>query len=138
MATTNYIRTFIAIADDCPVKQAEIPPLKKESPTAGALQLEMILANPYRYTSDDVLFHVFAIKNNIRENVLKTEREKFFSKSQACLRASPLPKRYGWGIHHNEEGKIAVYPMESGEYQAFLSDDTVTQVKALRSKRSSS
>jgi hypothetical protein len=30
MHTTNYLNTFIEVAEDCPVKAAEIPPVKEE------------------------------------------------------------------------------------------------------------
>ena len=28
--TTNYFNTLICVAEDCPINQAEIPPIKKE------------------------------------------------------------------------------------------------------------
>lgn len=135
MHTTNYLNTFIEIAEDNPTQAAEIPPQKGEKQTVANMQFDMIMAHPYRYTSDDVLFHVFATKNN-RTDHLERERELFFSKGQPCFRASPLTKRYGWGLHNNEEGKIALYPAESTEYQQFVKDDTLKKVKATRSKRS--
>lgn len=134
MHTTNYLNTFIEVADDCPAQSAEIPPQKKEDKTVATMQLDMILAHPYRYTSDDVIFHVFATKNNRTDN-LERERELFFSKGQPCFRSSPLTKRYGWGVHNNAEGKIAIYPVESDEYQQFVKDEGLKKVKAMRSKR---
>lgn len=134
MHTTNYLNTFIEVADDCPTQSAEIPPQKKENKTVATMQLDMILAHPYRYTSDDVIFHVFATKNNRTDN-LERERELFFSKGQPCFRSSPLTKRYGWGVHNNAEGKIAIYPVESVEYQQFVKDEGLKKVKAMRSKR---
>jgi hypothetical protein len=47
MKTTNYYNTFIEIAEDCPVKVAEIPPQKGESKTAASIQYEMIAGHPY-------------------------------------------------------------------------------------------
>lgn len=134
MKTTNYYNTFIAVAEDCPAALAEVPP-KKQQPTVADLQFEMIASAPYRYTSDDVIFQVYAVKQEIPKQELKTAREQFFSKGQACLRSSPLSKRYGWGIHCNEEGKVALYAMESTEYQRFLNDKNLKQVKAMRTKR---
>lgn len=99
------------------------------------LQYEIILKNPYKYTSDDIIFECYSIKNDITEREKPAERQNFFSKGQPCLRCSPLAKTYGFGIHYNNEGKVAVYPLESEDYQKFLKDDTVTKVKAMRSKR---
>ncbi|AKK74062.1 hypothetical protein OK18_16910 [Chryseobacterium gallinarum] len=132
--TTNYVNTFIEVAEDCPVSQAQVPPEKKEK-TLANLQYEKISRNPYVYSSDDIIFGCYAIKNDISENEKQKEREKFFSKGQACLRSSPLAKRYGFGFHHNSEGKVALFPVESKEYQQFLNDNSVKKTKAMRSKR---
>jgi hypothetical protein len=135
MKTTNYYSTFIEIAEDCPVNKAEIPPQKSEEKTAAAIQFEMLSSNPYKYTSDDVLFEVYAIKNKINAKQKAAEREAFFSKGQPCFRSSPLTKRYGWGVHSDNEGRIAIFAVESPEYKKLSKDKTLSHVKAMRSKR---
>ncbi len=135
MKTTNYYDTFIEVADDSLIEAAEIPPKKGNEKTAANIQYEIISDNPYKYTSDDVLFQVFAEKNKIAGKALISEREKFFSKGQPCFRSSPLTKRYGWGVHSNAEGKIAIYAVESDEYINFLKDKKQKHLKAMRSKR---
>lgn len=132
--TTNYINTFIEVAGDCPVSHAETPPEKKIK-TLAELQYDKIIKNPYRYTSDDIIFECYALKNDIAENEKEKAKIRFFSKGQPCLRSSPLAKRYGFGIHHNQEGKVAIFPVESKEYQNFLNDDSIKKVKAMRSKK---
>lgn len=136
MKTTNYINAFIEIAEDSPVKAAEIPPQKNGARTAAFIQFDMISKHPYKYTSDDVIFQVFAEKNDIKGSAaLKEEREKFFAKGQPCLRTSALGKRYGWGIHSDDKGKVALYPVDSKEYKTFAKDKTLEHVKAMRAKR---
>ena len=135
MHTTNYINTFIEIADDSPTSTAQVPPLKVDNKTAANIQFEMIIDHPYKYTSDDVLFNVFATKNSVSKTDLKEEREKFFSKGQPCMRASALTKRYGWGVHANEEGKVALYGVDSDEYKKMVKDKKLQHVKAMRSKK---
>ncbi|MGU3374962.1 DUF6157 family protein [Chryseobacterium sp. M5A1_1a] len=132
--TTNYINTLIEVAEDCPISQAQIPPEKKEK-TLATLQYEQISKHPYQYSSDDIIFECYAFKNDISENKKKEARDQFFSKGQACLRSSPLAKRYGFGIHHNHEGKVAIYPIESEEYQKLFNDLSIAKTKAMRSKR---
>lgn len=132
--TTNYTNTLIEVAEDCPVSLAQVPPEKKEK-TIASLQYQKLIKNPYQYSSDDIIFECYAIKNDILENEKQKEREKFFSKGQACLRSSPLAKRYGFGIHHNTDKKVALFPIESKEYQDLLNDTAVTKTKAMRSKR---
>jgi Family of unknown function (DUF6157) len=135
MHTTNYENTFIEIADDCPTAIGEVPPLKGESKSVANLQFEMLVEQPYRHTSDDVLFAVHAMRKEVSHAELEAARAEFFSKGQACFRASPLTKRYGWGVHSDAHGKIAVYAADSPEYQQFLADASVAKVKAMRSKR---
>ena len=135
MKTTNYFDTFIEVADDCPVSSAEVPPQNGNSKTVANIQHEMIFNHPYKYTSDEVLFNVFVQRNNVQTDILEDERKKFFSKGQPCFRSSPLGKRYGWGVHSNSEGKIAIYPVESEEYDQLVSSKNIKHLKAMRSKR---
>ncbi|MCE3225740.1 MAG: hypothetical protein K0S32_291 [Bacteroidetes bacterium] len=132
--TTNYINTFIEIAEDSPVDFGEVPPVKDEKSIAR-MQYEILEKHPYKYTSDDVLFMVFAQRNDLTKSELKEAREKFFSKGQPCFRSSPLTKRYGWGIHNDKDGKIAMYGSETKEYKKYCSDKKLPCVKAMRSKR---
>ncbi|MDR6457663.1 hypothetical protein J2786_000756 [Chryseobacterium vietnamense] len=132
--TTNYTNTLIEIAEDCPAFKAQIPPEKKEK-TLANLQYEKLIKSPYQYSSDDIIFECYAIKNDISENEKENERQKFFSKGQPCLRCSPLAKKYGFGFHHNKEGKVALIAIESEEYQTLLNDSSIAKTKAMRSKR---
>ncbi len=133
--TTNYFNTFIQIAEDCPVGTGEIPASRGVDKTAAEIQFEMISRNPYVYTSDEVLFEVFAIKKDISEAEKEAVRLEFFSKGQPCLRASPLTKRYGWGIHFDREGRIAVYEAGSSDYDRLSKDPSLKVLRAMKSKR---
>jgi hypothetical protein len=62
-------------------------------------------------------------------------RDEFFSKGQACMRASGLGKRFGWGVHADAEGRVAIYAVGSKRYQALAKDSGLKQVRAMRSKR---
>ncbi len=133
--STNYFDTFIEIADDCPALTGEIPPIKADSKTAANIQYDLIKKNPYKYTSDDILFLIFADKNDLIRQEYKKSRDQFYSKGQPCLRASPLTKRYGWGIHYNKEGKIAIYGCDTQAYLNFIKNKEITILKAMKSKK---
>lgn len=133
--TTNYFDTFIEIAADSPTQSGQIPVKKGETKTVANLTFEMISKHPYQFTSDEVLFQVFADKHDLLKEEYNEARMKFFAKGQACLRASPLTKRYGWGIHSNQEGKIALYGAETTEYEKMLGNDQIKKVKAMKSSR---
>lgn len=132
--TTNYFNTFIEVAEDTKAISGTKPP-SKTNKTVAELQYELLVNQPYFYSSDDVLFKVFAFKNDLTETELEKAREIFFSKGQPCFRASPLTKMYGFGIHSNSEGKIALYGMETPEYQKLVDDPSLKKVKAMKSSR---
>ena len=133
--TTNYYNTFITIADDCPAVTGETPPAKSDKPSVAAMQFELLAGQPYQHTSDDVLFQVFALKNDLTQKEWAEARMSFFSKGQPCFRASPLTKRYGWGVHFNAEGKMAIYGCETSEYKRLSADETIRQLKAMRTSK---
>lgn len=135
MHTTNYYNTFIEIAEDSKVSQGVMPPIKGDKKSVANLQFEMLYDTPYKYNSDEVLFGVYAIRKEFDKDDLAEQKAIYFSKGQPCFRASPLTKSYGWGIHSNEEGKIAMYGADSEEYKAFLANDAIKKVKAMRSKK---
>jgi len=133
--STNYYNTFIEVAEDCPANKGEMPPVKANKKSVANLQFEMLYENPYKYNSDDVLFGVLAIRKAFTKAKMDKQRALYFSKGQPCFRASPLTKRYGWGIHSNDEGKIAMFGVETEAYKSFMGDDSVKKVKAMKSRR---
>jgi hypothetical protein len=138
--TTNYSDTFICIAEDSMVSAGTPPPEKPENPSIAARAFRMISEHPYRYTSDDVVFTVYANRKQIPAAEREDARAAFFSKGQPCLRASDLGKKYGWGIHADGEGRIALYGVETDAYERLasgVSDDgqPVSVTKAMRSSR---
>lgn len=141
MGSTNYAETFIAVAPDCEAKRGTVP-RETANPSVALRTFRMIHDHPYRYTSDDVIFTVYADRNGIPEAERPAARKEFFSKPQACLRASDLGKKYGWGIHSDAKGRVALYGVETDEYQAFASGQKpgrgggpVTVKYAMRSRR---
>lgn len=133
--STNYYDTFIAVADDCPISAAEVPQQKGDLRSVAGMQFEMIAGHPYEFTSDDVLFEVFAERKGIEPANKAAERQRFFSKGQPCLRSSALGKRYGWGIHSDAAGRVAVVALGSEEYGRLAGNAELAQLKAMRSKR---
>ncbi|WP_075619247.1 DUF6157 family protein [Paenisporosarcina indica] len=137
----NYYNTFISIAPDCPATHSTVPPVKKAGRTKPAIEYDLLSNNPYTLTQEDLLFEVHVQHKSIPEEEMITQgdrlREGFFGKSHACFRASMLGKKYGWGIHFNAEGKAALIPLESPEYQRFVNGEieNVKILKAMRNKR---
>jgi len=59
----------------------------------------------------------------------------FYRKPYACMRASPLTKKYGWGVHYDGQGKIAICAVDSQAYRRFVEDQNIKKYFAMRSKR---
>lgn len=133
--TTDYTSTLIEVAEDSSIVKGMIPPIRAGKETIASRQYALLHAHPYEYTSDGLLFQVYADRSGIPEASYTEERRRFFSKPQACLRASPLPKKYGWGIHSDEKGHVALIDSNSPAYQRLLQDSRIKKVKAMRSSR---
>lgn len=137
----HYYETLIAVADDCPVTTSTVPQPRGAKPTVAVIQYELLVGDPYRYTQEDVLFESWlARQDGPRDGsgeALAALRAAFLAKPQACLRASPLPKKYGWGLRFDGEGRVALCRMESDEYRRIVTGqgDQVTVLKAMRSRR---
>lgn len=76
MHTTNYQATLIEVAPDTKAAGPTEPPNTK--PTVAALQYEMLSGHDYEYTSDDVIFGVFATRKEIAAADLEAARSEFF------------------------------------------------------------
>lgn len=137
--TTNMPNTLIRVAEDCPARTGEEPPLHGGKVTVAGLQYEMIANAPYKFTSDDVIFATSVAGRQLGAKAgakaYSLARNVFFSKGQACLRASGLGKRFGWGIHADDDGRVAIYAVDSEGYEALARDPKVAQTRATRSKR---
>jgi len=134
----NYYDTFIQIADDSPVGAGTAPAARGERPTVALIQYTLLSERPYGYTQEEVLFETYLRHKGLEPSAdERTELwNAFFARPQACLRASPLPKQYGWGVHFDTGGKTALYGAESEAYRAF-SANAARRLKAMRSSRAS-
>ena len=80
MHSTNYFNTLIEIAEDSPASQSEIPPMRGSKKSVANLQYEMLHGHSYEYTSDDVLFAVFAQRKGFAAEELAEQRHLFSPK----------------------------------------------------------
>ena len=132
----SYRDTFIRIAPDSPRRDAVPPPAGK--PTIARLQYELLASRPGELTERELHFQVHCLRNSIPAHEAESRRSeieaRLFAKPQACLRASPLPKTYGWGVHYDEQGAIRLVAAGSTEYET-LANGGLKQLAAMRSSR---
>jgi hypothetical protein len=132
MHTTNYVNTLIEVSEDCPATTGTVPP---KPGTVAALQYELLSSAPYRYTSDELLVAVAALRQGRAEADWPEVMAELFSKPQACLRSSPLVKTYGFGVHHDAESRVALVPRDSVDYRRMQADEAIAKTRGMRSKR---
>jgi hypothetical protein len=135
----GYRNTFISVADDCRAAGGEVPREGGKGPTVAAVQYAMLARDPGRWTQEDVLLAsapgVRGRRDDVPPEELDRIRDEYFAQPRACLRASPLPKAFGWGLHYDAEGRITLHAVDSPEYARLSTDPTLTQLRALRSSR---
>ncbi|MBI5889152.1 MAG: hypothetical protein HZB47_00545 [Nitrosomonadales bacterium] len=135
----NPVDQFIEIAPDSPTDKSIVPQDKGGKRSVATIEYELLNAKPYAYTLEELKFATHVLHKQIPPAELKAHRkqiwDEYFAKPYACMRASPLTKKYGWGAHYDKDGKIAIYAVESKEYGRFVSDKNIRKFPAMRSKR---
>ncbi len=141
MDRVDYATTFICVAPDSRAVSGIEPPVKQDAPSVVARSFRMVSEHPYEFTSGDVIFSVWADRQGILAAERERARAEFYARPQACLRSSDLGKRYGWGIHADADGRIALYGVDSPQYAVFeggtspLDGSAVAVTRAMRSSR---
>lgn len=128
----GYLDTFIAIAPDCPAKTGIVP--DRPGSIAG-LEYVLLSADPYRLTGEELILAVQARHKGVADSDIGSFKLALFSKPHPCLRASMLPKRYGWGAHYDGNGRIALYGVETKDYRRLISQRDIKVIPAMRSRR---
>jgi hypothetical protein len=128
----GYLNTFVAIAPDCLTDVGVVP--DRPDSIAG-LEYMLLAANPYRLTGEDLILAVHARHKGIADADIAVFTAALFSRPHPCLRASMLPKRYGWGAHYDAGGRIALYGVETDDYRRLTSQSDIRVVPAMRNRR---
>ena len=133
------MRTLVLVAEDCPVAEATVPAAGRAGPTVARVQHDMLADAPFTWTEDDVLFESWRRRQapgSVPDGELPAVREAFLARPRPCLRASPLPMRYGWGLAFDGQGRVALCPVESEEYRHLASGAAGVQLlRSFRSRR---
>ena len=132
--------TFVLVAADCPAAAGTPPILRGEKPTVAVLQHELLTAAPYTLTIEELMRAVSLRREGLTAAEAKRSAaeidEKLFGKPYPCMRASPLPKTYGFGVHYDEAGKLAIFGAETADYRRLAKGPGgIKVVKAMAAKR---
>lgn len=100
-------REFILVAEDCPVERGTVPESKRGSRTVPMYTYEVLFQHPYEYTEDELQHEVHVVHRGVKN----------FDPGTRDLKRNELPKKWGWGIHYNENRKVALVGCETEEYK---------------------
>ncbi|MEZ5722775.1 MAG: DUF6157 family protein [Paracoccaceae bacterium] len=130
MSTTHIL---VTPAPDCPALGAEVPPAKAKR-TRASIEYDLLTQAPY--TLDHLAFtHAVHLAMAEASGRPALDYAHFHARGQACMRASPLTKRYGWAAHYDAAGKLALVDPGSAAYAALAADPELPTAPAMRSKR---
>ena len=140
MESVDYTDTFITVAPDSTATAGAVPQPRAGKATVASATYEAIALAPYRRRSSDVIFIVWADRQALAQDDREAAWAEFYACSRACLRASDLGKKFGWGIHADGDGRLALYAVGSPAFEALASGTTpdgiaVTVTPAVRSRR---
>ena len=132
---------FVPVAADCPTPYAVVPESAREPTPVHLLQYQLLSGEPYRYTLAELIVqvHVRRMGPEVAEAAdLDAVRTALFERPHPCMRASMLPKRYGWGVHYDTAGRIALCALGSPEYERFVDAGRRGEIRvtpAMRNRR---
>jgi len=88
MSSTNYYNTFIEIAEDCPATGGTTPPQRGTKKSVANYEYEILSDNPYRFSSDDVIFEV------LHKEMLSTKMRWKNNESYISQKAAHVSERH--------------------------------------------
>jgi hypothetical protein len=115
---------LIEIASDSSAVRGEVPPDSGTRKTIARISYEVLADNPYRFSEREFYHEVHVVRRGRPD--LKIENYN--------IKRLALVKRYGWGIHRNSGGKLALVACESTRYKELQADPRVKRTKAYRNQ----
>jgi hypothetical protein len=116
LMATGYVNAFITTAPDCPLAVGTVP---THAMSIAGIEHSLLLDCPYEYMAHELIIDVHRRHKRVDDVELEDFKALLFTKSHACMRLSMLTKRWGWGVHYNEQGRMALYGAETDEYRQF-------------------
>lgn len=113
---------FITISEDSDVDRSIIPGPKR---TIAKIKYEILIENPYKFTERQLFYEVHVVHR--KRNDLKIDSYQ--------IKRSPLVQKFGWGIHADNEGRLALVAKESSIYSKLIANDNIKKIKAYKRKK---
>lgn len=130
----GYTNAFITLAPDCPAAAGTVP---RRATSIAGFEHALLTERPYHYTGDDLILNVHRRHKDVGDADLDGFRTFLFAKPHPCMRLSMLPKRWEWGVHYDERGRIALYGAETEGYRRLAVRSDLRVMAARPSRRMS-
>lgn len=115
---------LILVAANCPVNKGTEPPDDRKSKTISRIKFELLTAKPYEFTEEEFFKNVHHVIRNKSDLKIKSY----------LLARVQLARQWGWGIHRDSNGKLALVGWETPEYRRLKNDPSVKQTRAYRAR----
>ena len=123
---TPYTDTFVTVSPDSTATAAAEPPQLKTKTTEARAIWEILLREPYKWIWSELI-------TKIRKDAERYDG-RVIPDADSGLFSSLLCKKYGWGINHDFEGRVALVAIDSDEYKELESNPQVKKIHAFRNK----
>jgi hypothetical protein len=127
------VQRIVLVALDCPAATATPPPPGRRGRSVAEVQYELLCEEPFRWTENEVLFESWWRRQPAAASASEAEKEsvraEWLRGSRPCLRASPLPQRYGWGLVFDAEDRVALCAVESEAYRTLAAGQGGVEVQ---------
>jgi len=121
----SLINTLITVSENS-VKKATRPVSNSKRETVNEILYRVLKEYPYKFRQHELFYEVHVNQRKMDPSELRIERY--------LLQRSDLCKKYGWGFHGNELGKIALIEVDSDKYKELLNDQDINKKKAFNVK----
>lgn len=116
----DLVNTLITVAASSS-KTSIAPQSKSKKETVKEVVYRVLKENPYKFKQHELFYEVH-INQLKKSNALQLTKYK--------LQRSELCGLLGWGIFGDEEGKLALIPVESHEYKELLNNPNIKKKNA--------
>lgn len=126
VASTSPLEELIEVAADSSATRSEEPHDGGTAKTIARISYEVLTESPYKFSEREFYHEVHVVRRKRPDLRIKNYN----------IKRSPLVKNYGWGIHRNSDGKLALIARESNRYEDLFANPLVKKTKAYRNRSS--
>ena len=119
----SQIEQLIMVSADSPHKKGT-PPVSRKPDAIVMIEYDELINNPYKYTYEGLKHQVHIVRRKKKAGELKLDSYR--------LTRSQLLKEWGWGIHIDRNGKLALLGCETPKYKQLMKDPSIEKQRAHR------